>query len=92
MEKQSGCKLQSVASEAGAEGLKCASIDRAELPHGIGRGSGCRKLGGNINNDTDLVLGDETDLILGGTSGDEGDLELYNEAELILELIFSHIQ
>lgn len=64
----------------------------------MGRGGG--RLGGSIINNTDLLQGDETGLVLGGTngekedlevggnSGDKGDLELVNEGDL--ELILSH--
>lgn len=82
------------------KGLKVASRDRAKELYGIGRGGGTGRLGGSINNDTGLVLDDETNLVLGSSisdkvyleledgdlqRNDKGDLKLDNEGDLELD-------
>lgn len=63
--------MMSLSFELENEGLKRASGDRAKELYGISRGGGTGRLGGSINNDTVLVLDDETNLVLSSSISEE---------------------
>lgn len=79
LKDQGGSELLHKASKEGGEGPKGANGDGTEKQDCIGRGG---KSGRLAESNTDLVLSDKSDSVLGGSIGDEGDLVLEEEGDL----------